>query len=202
MMLYRLFRSFFRGLLTLTNRYESIGQENIPKSGGVMLCSNHISNWDPILLGCGMERQVHFMAKAELFKIPVVKNLITAWGAFPVNRGAGDRQSLRTALKVLEDGKCMGLFPEGHRSKTGELGEGQTGVAFFAMRSDCAVVPIAIVGSYKLFRKIRIVYGKPLDLSKYREGKSSKETLALVTQDIMNAIDELRKANRMEVSKR
>ncbi|MBL0387794.1 1-acyl-sn-glycerol-3-phosphate acyltransferase [Tumebacillus sp. ITR2] len=198
MMLYRLFRSIFGGYLTLMNRFESVGQENIPASGGVMLCSNHISNWDPILLGCGMERQVHFMAKAELFKIPVVKNLVTAWGAFPVNRGAGDRQSLRTALKVLEDGKCMGLFPEGSRSKTGELGEGQTGVAFFAMRSDCAVVPIAIVGSYKPFRKVKIVYGKPLDLSKYREGKSSKETLALVTQEIMSAIDELRKTHRME----
>jgi 1-acyl-sn-glycerol-3-phosphate acyltransferase len=198
MMLYRLFRSIFGGYLTLMNRFESVGQENIPASGGVMLCSNHISNWDPILLGCGMERQVHFMAKAELFKIPVVKNLVTAWGAFPVNRGAGDRHSLRTALKVLEDGKCMGLFPEGSRSKTGELGEGQTGVAFFAMRSDCAVVPIAIVGSYKPFRKVKIVYGKPLDLSKYREGKSSKETLALVTQEIMSAIDELRKTHRME----
>jgi 1-acyl-sn-glycerol-3-phosphate acyltransferase len=142
------------------------------------------------------------MAKAELFKIPVISKLITAWGAFPVNRGAGDRQSLRTALKVLEDGKVMGLFPEGSRSKTGELGEGQTGVAFFALRSDCAVVPVAIVGSYGLFRKVRIVYGKPLDLTQHREGKSSKETLAVVTQEIMREIGELQKAHRMEVPAR
>lgn len=199
MMLYRFFRVLFRGYFTLVNRYEAVGAENIPQTGGVMLCANHISNWDPPLLGCGMERQVHFMAKAELFKVPVLKQVITAFGAFPVNRGAGDRQSLRTALKVLEDGHCMGLFPEGRRSRTGEMGEGQTGVAFFAMRSDCAVVPVAIVGSYNPFRKVRIIYGKPLDMTHYREGKSSKETLASVTRDIMSAIDELRKTHRMEV---
>ncbi|PWK14291.1 lysophospholipid acyltransferase family protein [Tumebacillus permanentifrigoris] len=202
MKLYRIFRALFRGYFTVANRYEVIGADHIPAQGSVMLCSNHISNWDPMLIGSGANRTVHYMAKSELFKIPVFNKLITAWGAFPVNRGAGDRQSLRVALQVLEDGKCMGLFPEGHRSKTGELGEGQTGVAFFALRSNCVVIPVAIVGSYRLFRKVRIAYGKPLDLSRYREGKSSKETLTQVTQEIMSAIGELQKANRMEVPKR
>ncbi|GED56229.1 1-acyl-sn-glycerol-3-phosphate acyltransferase [Brevibacillus formosus] len=158
----------------------------------MILCANHISLWDPPLLGSGIERQVHFMAKEELFKIPVLSFLITKFGAFPVKRGAGDRAAIRTTLKLLEDGKIFGIFPEGTRSKTGEPGEAMPGVAMFALKSEAAVIPVAIIGPYRPFRSIKIVYGKPIDLTQLREAKSSADTLKETSDLIMEHIKQLR----------
>ena len=108
---YRLFRGIFRIIFSLVFRWQVIGREHIPKEGPVILCANHISLWDPPLLGSGIERQVHFMAKEELFKIPLLSFLITKFGAVPLKRGAGDRAAIRTTLKLLEDGKIFGIFP-------------------------------------------------------------------------------------------
>lgn len=181
----------FRAIFRLFYRWQVIGRENVPADGSVILCANHISLWDPPLLGCGIERMVHFMAKEELFKIPVISFLITRFGAFPVKRGAGDRAAIRSTLKILEEGKILGIFPEGTRSKTGEVGQGMSGIAMFAMKSDAQVVPVAIVGPYRLFRPVTIIYGKPIDLSSYKEGKSSGETLKEVTELIMQNIRNL-----------
>lgn len=189
---YRTFRGFFRIIFSLVYRWQVIGREHIPKEGPVILCANHISNWDPPLLGCGIERQVHFMAKEELFKIPVVSFLITKFGAFPVKRGAGDRAAIRATLKLLEDEKILGIFPEGSRSKTGEPGEPMPGVAMFALKSKAAVIPVAIIGPFKPFRSIKIVYGKPIDLTEQREAKSGSDTLKETSDLIMDHIKELR----------
>ncbi|MBY0084430.1 MULTISPECIES: lysophospholipid acyltransferase family protein [Brevibacillus] len=189
---YRLFRGFFRIIFSLVFRWQVIGREHIPKEGPVILCANHISLWDPPLLGGGIERQVHFMAKEELFKIPVLSFLITKFGAFPVKRGAGDRAAIRTTLKLLEDGKIFGIFPEGTRSKTGEPGEAMPGVAMFALKSEAAVIPVAIIGPYRPFRSIKIVYGKPIDLAHLREAKSSADTLKETSDLIMEHIKQLR----------
>jgi 1-acyl-sn-glycerol-3-phosphate acyltransferase len=190
-MIYSFFRSMFRFFFSFFFRWQVIGTEHIPKEGPVILCANHISLWDPPLLGAGIDRQVHFMAKEELFHIPVISYFIKKFGAFPVKRGAGDRSAIRTALKLLEDGKIFGIFPEGTRSKTGELGPGKTGVALFALKSNAAVIPVAIVGPYKLFRPITIVYGKPIDLSQQRAGKGGSEALKETTDLIMQHIKEL-----------
>ncbi|WP_429840945.1 lysophospholipid acyltransferase family protein [Brevibacillus sp. FIR094] len=189
---YRLFRGFFRIIFSLVYRWQVIGREHIPKEGPVILCANHISLWDPPLLGSGIERQVHFMAKEELFKIPIISFLITKFGAFPVKRGAGDRAAIRTTLKLLEDGKIFGIFPEGTRSKTGEPGEAMSGVAMFALKSEAAVIPVAIIGPYRPFRSIKIVYGKPIDLTQLREVKSSADTLKEASDLIMEHIKQLR----------
>lgn len=188
---YSFFRFLFRCFYAIFYRWEVRGQENIPENGAVILCSNHIDNLDPPLLGCGIERKVHFMAKEELFKIPVISFLITKFGAFPVKRGAGDRAAIRATLQILEEGKVLGIFPEGTRSKTGELGQGLAGTAMFALKSNAVVIPVAIIGPYRLFRPVMIVYGKPLDLSAYKEMKSSGELLKEVTDFIMKNIAEL-----------
>jgi 1-acyl-sn-glycerol-3-phosphate acyltransferase len=188
---YIVFRRLFRMLFLVLYRWQVVGAEHIPKEGPVILCANHISLWDPPLLGAGIERQVHFMAKEELFRIPVISFFIKKFGAFPVKRGAGDRNAIRTALKLLEEGKIFGIFPEGTRSKTGEPGAGMTGVAMFALKSNAAVIPVAIVGPYKLFRPIKIVYGQPIDLSEQRDGKGGSEALKETTDLIMRHIKEL-----------
>ncbi|HEU5139839.1 MAG TPA: lysophospholipid acyltransferase family protein [Bacillales bacterium] len=169
----------------LFHRIEVIGAENVPKEGGILLCSNHINNLDPPLLGAVCPRDVHFMAKAELFNVPILKTLLPRINAFPVKRGAGDRQALRAGLKVLENGNVMGVFPEGTRSKDGKVGKAFSGAGFFALRSSAHVVPCAILGSYRPFQKVTVVFGKPIDFSRLREQRTSA---AEATEEIMDAI--------------
>lgn len=172
----------------IVHRLQVIGAQNFPQENGVLLCSNHVHNLDPPLLGSACPRIVHFMAKAELYRLPVLKSLLPRIHAFPVKRGFGDRQALRSGLKLLDDGGVMGLFPEGHRSKNRQLGEGLTGAGYFALRSSAHVVPCAIVGSYFPFRKMKIVFGAAIDFSDLREQKSS---LSVATSRIMDAIQAL-----------
>ncbi|QQE76610.1 1-acyl-sn-glycerol-3-phosphate acyltransferase [Brevibacillus composti] len=188
---YRTFRGLFRFVFSVFYRWQVIGAEHIPKEGPVILCCNHISLWDPPLLGSGIDRQVHFMAKEELFRIPVISFLIQKFGAFPVKRGAGDRTAIRTALKLLEEGKIFGIFPEGTRSKDGTLGPGMSGVSMFALKSNAAVIPVAIKGPYKLFRPVKIIYGQPIDIASLRERKTDSETLKETTDLIMSRIQSL-----------
>ena len=196
MILYRLFRILFRAIFSFVFRWQVIGREHIPKEGPVILCANHISLWDPPLLGSGIDRQVCFMAKEELFRIPVLSFFITRFGAFPVKRGAGDRAAIRSTLKILEEGKILGIFPEGSRSKTGEIGPGMPGAAMFALKSEAQVIPVAIIGNYRPFRRVTIVYGKPMDMSRFREGKTNSNTLKEITDQIMAEIKALHEQHR------
>jgi 1-acyl-sn-glycerol-3-phosphate acyltransferase len=174
-------------------RIEAIGVENIPKEGPVLLCANHIHNFDPIAVGIMAPRPVHYMAKEELFKVPVLGGIVRRCNAFPVKRGFSDREALRTGLKILKDGEVFGLFPEGHRSKTGELGKGLAGAGFFALRSDAQVVPCAVIGPYKSLKKLKIVYGEPIPMEEMKQAKASAEE---VTELIMEEIHKLIKEHR------
>jgi 1-acyl-sn-glycerol-3-phosphate acyltransferase len=167
------------------------GVENVPPTGPVLLCANHISNLDPPLLGAMIPRPISFMAKASLFKVPVLGLVISRYlGAFPVQRGTADRAALRTALQILAEGRVFGIFPEGTRSKTGELGQARTGVAFIAMKSGAPVVPVAISGPYRFRRGPVVRIGKPLDLSKAADAEGNLEREA-VAEYIWQSIAEL-----------
>ena len=191
--LYKVGQTVCRSYLSTLYRVEVIGKENIPSDKGVLLCCNHIHLLDPPLLGSYLERPIHYMAKAELFKIPVLNYLIKKFHAFPVRRGMSDKQALREGIKVLKDNNVLGIFPEGTRSKTGELGKGLAGVGFFALKTDALVVPSAIIGPYKPFGTVKVVYGKPLDFKALREEKVSSET---ATNYIMDAIGDLIKEHK------
>lgn len=191
--LYVFARSIVKGILSPLYRIEIIGKENFPKEGGVLLCTNHIHNFDPPVVGMTVKRTVHFMAKDELFSVPILGKLLPRINAFPVKRGLSDREALRKGLGLLKDGKVLGLFPEGTRSKTGELGKGLTGAGFFALRTDAHVVPCAIIGPYKVFSKLRVVYGKPIDMTELRKNKASADE---ATEAIMDAIRQLIEQNR------
>lgn len=181
-------RETVRAFLKPFYRIEVIGQENVPEKGPVIICSNHIDNLDPPVVGITVIRPVHFMAKEELFKVPILGKIISKTNAFPVKRGMSDRDALRKALKVLKDGNVLGLFPEGTRSKDGKLGKGLAGAGFFALRSEATVIPCAVIGPYKLFGKLKVVYGEPIAMEKLREEKASPE---FVTDEIMNGIQQL-----------
>lgn len=180
-------------LLYPLHRIKVIGKENFPKKGGVLLCTNHIDNLDPPVVGITCPRPVHFMAKEELFNAPLLGFILPRVNAFPVKRGMSDRKAFRTALSVLKEGNVVGLFPEGTRSPDGELQKGLAGAGFFALKGEGVVMPCAIIGPYKPFRRLKVVYGKPIDMAKYREERASTEE---VTEVIMGEISKLIEANR------
>lgn len=156
----------------------------------MLLCTNHIHAFDPPIVGINTPRPVLFMAKDELFSIPILGKIISMVGSFPVKRGLSDRDALRKGLFVLKEGHVLGLFPEGTRSQTGELGKGLAGAGFFALRSRAEVVPCAIIGPYKLFKRLKVVFGKPIDLEKARNTKMSPEqTTELIMDEIRKLIN-------------
>ncbi|WP_099158374.1 lysophospholipid acyltransferase family protein [Virgibacillus ndiopensis] len=169
-------------------RIKIVGKENVPKEGPVIICSNHISNLDPPVVGITSPRDIYFMAKGELFDKPFLGKLLIGIHAFPVKRGMRDRNALRKGLAILDDGRTLGLFPEGTRSKDGKLGKALAGAGFFALRSKASIVPCAIVGPYKPFKKLTVIYGEPMDMDYYRANKSSAQEAA---DAIMSEIEKL-----------
>ncbi|RKQ37677.1 lysophospholipid acyltransferase family protein [Oceanobacillus halophilus] len=186
-MLYKFARFVVLIILYPLYRIKVIGKENIPNKGPVLICSNHISNFDPPVVGITSPRDIYFMAKGELFEKKFLGGLLTRIHAFPVKRGLADRNALRNGLKILEEGNTLGLFPEGTRSKTGEIGEPLAGAGFFALRSEAEVIPCAIIGPYKKFKPLTVIYGKPINMEKYRSKKTSaKEMADAIMQEIKN----------------
>jgi len=144
------------------------GIDDFPAHNAVIVYSNHKSMWDPVIIGCLLKRQIHFMAKEELFANPLFGFIIKKLNAFPVKRGMPDRKAIKKALQVLNNKQVLGIFPEGTRSKDGKLHEPEPGVALIAAKSkDVTLVPIAIGGKYKLFSRIDIIFGKPLRFDEY-----------------------------------
>lgn len=178
-MLYGTFRGIFRLIFKILFRLKVTGAENFPSSGPVIISSNHISWWDPPLIAVISPRKTAFMAKEELFKIPVFRVLIKRLGAFPVKRASADRRALKTALNILKKGEQVALFPEGTRSKTGKIQKPLPGVGFIARKSSAAVVPVAIKGPYKLFRPLEVQVGRPLNIKFSQEDAKGKSAFKI-----------------------
>ena len=140
-----IFRFLFRGQTT--------GISNLPKTGGVVVVSNHGSHLDPPILGHALGRPVAFMAKTELFKVPILSSIISACGAYPVKRGAGDREALRTASNRLIEGWATGVFLDGTRQENGRVNAPKAGAALLSARTGCSILPVAIVNSHRAFPK-------------------------------------------------
>jgi 1-acyl-sn-glycerol-3-phosphate acyltransferase len=187
-MLYRFCRIILRMAFVFLYRLQAVGVSNIPLDGPVILCSNHKSLQDPITLGVWVPRKVHYMAKAELFRIPLFGPLIRAVGAFPVKRGGVSKEAIRTAISLLQEGQVMGIFPEGTRNET--VGMGKRGAVSMAIRAKAMVVPVALVGDYRPFRKMLAVYGAPIDMTPYSE-QGTTESMEEATELIMSRIREM-----------
>ncbi|GIO11710.1 1-acyl-sn-glycerol-3-phosphate acyltransferase [Cohnella xylanilytica] len=195
-MLYRFCRLLLRVLFKVVYRFEARGVSHIPLDGPVVLSSNHKSLIDPMTLGIAVPRKVHYMAKQELFGIPLFGPFIRALGAFPVKRGGVSKEAIRTALSILEEGKVMGIFPEGTRKgeRIDGVAMGKRGAISMAARSGAAVVPVALVGDYRPFRKMMAVYGAPLDLSPYLV--KGAEDYEAATELMMSRIREMIRTGR------
>ncbi|WP_208587863.1 lysophospholipid acyltransferase family protein [Gracilibacillus suaedae] len=192
MSFYQFAKTVVKMVLKPKYKVKEEGTENIPTEGAVIICSNHISNYDPPIIGITCPRPIHFLAKEELFKNKLFGFILKKVNTIVLKRGMNDRNALRKGLEVLKEGNVLGLFPEGTRSKSGELKRGQAGAGFFALRSKATVIPCAIVGSYKSKAPLKVIYGKPVDMEVLRENKASAQE---VTDAIMNEIKKI-KENR------
>lgn len=190
-MSYKIFRALLKAIYRVLFRIEAKGIENIPAEGPVIIASNHISLLDPPAVGILIDRQVRFMAKEELFKIPVLGFLIRSFGAFPVKRGGVSKDAIKSAISLLRSGEVMGIFPEGTRS-SGAAGA-KKGTAMIAIRSEAIIIPTAIIGEYKPFRKMYVMYGKPVHIQPIIDEKPD-DLLDAVTAEIMKDINALRQS--------
>jgi 1-acyl-sn-glycerol-3-phosphate acyltransferase len=176
-------------------RFRIVGAEKVPRTGGLIIAANHISNFDPPILAISLPRPVSYMAKKELFAMPVLKQLIPRLNAFPVDRQAGGTAAIRASLRMLKEGRCVGIFPEGGRNVTG-TNEEKAGAAFLAAASGVPVVPAALVGTRKLgpFRRVTVVFGDPIRVVRNRQ--SEGDDLEKGAAEIMQRIRALEESIR------
>jgi 1-acyl-sn-glycerol-3-phosphate acyltransferase len=167
------------------------GRHNLPRSGPTLLVSNHVSWFDPPSIGLATSpRKSFYMAKRELFDVPVARRIFWRMGAFAVERGGADRRALRMAREVLQRGDVLLMFPEGTRNPEGIMRPGLPGAGSLALEPGVAVVPVAIWGSQRRFGPIRVVYGPRIDLSDLTDGPRSRRALE-ATERMMAAVAEL-----------
>lgn len=182
-----------RLIIPLLARLRVVGLENVPASGPVILAQNHIAWVDIPLASLKVPRITHYMAKIELFGLPVLGGIIRLLGAFPVRRGEGDRESLRISERLLAQGKVLVIFPEGHRSG-GQLIQAHPGTSLIALRTGAPIVPVAISGTEQVFKRFRplvtVSYGKPFYLETSGP-RRTRDDLARNTDLIMYHIAEL-----------
>ncbi len=184
-----------------------IGLENVPKSGGAILASNHLSFIDSIFLPLVVDRNVVFLAKSEYFTGRGIKGWLTrlffqATGQLPIDRSGGkaSEASLNTGLRVLGRGELLGIYPEGTRSPDARLYRGRTGVARMVLESGVPVVPVAMIGTDEVMpigtrlpkvRRIGVVIGEPLDFSRFEGLESDRFVLRSVTDELVYRLREL-----------
>ncbi|AKG41792.1 lysophospholipid acyltransferase family protein [Streptomyces xiamenensis] len=204
---FTLLRALFGPLLKLFFRPRVEGLENIPGEGPVVLAGNHLTFIDSVILPLISKRQVHFIGKDEYVTGRSLKGRIMAWfftgvGMIPVARdgGHGGVAALMTGLRVLEQGKVFGIYPEGTRSPDGRLYRGRTGIARLTLMSGAPVVPFAMIGTDRVQpggkglprvgrgRRITVRFGEPLDFSRYEGMDRDRYVLRAVTDEVMTEV--------------
>ncbi len=194
--LYVIGRTLLMPIFKLLFFYKINGKENVPDDGPYIICSNHLSNCDPVFLAITQKRQIYYMAKIELFKNPVMGWLYRHLGAFPVQRGAGDGKAINEAENIVRDGKLLGIFIEGTRSKTGEFLRPKSGAAIVAQKMNVPVVPVCITPKNKkirAFQKVTVSVGKPMTAQELGlDENSGGEAYRSASRKIMAEIQKLR----------
>ena len=183
-------RTAIRIYFVVIYRVKVIGKENIPKDKKepLIYCGNHRTYKDPPLIVVTAQRHVRFLAKEELRKNPLFAFLGVVFDGIYVKRDSKDVSALKTTLKALKNGESIALFPEGTRNGMEKGEKAKDGAAFFAVRTGARVIPVGISGGEKIFKKMTIRYGEPMDFS-----NRSKDELDEITDEIMERIIELTK---------
>ncbi|NLW40078.1 MAG: 1-acyl-sn-glycerol-3-phosphate acyltransferase [Tissierellia bacterium] len=193
MYFYKLVRFLAIIVFNIVFRIDIEGKENIPPEGRLVLCSNHISALDPIILAIAIPRPISFMAKKELFKNKILAKIIYKLGAFPVDRDGSDISAIRSSLRVLKEEKVLGIFPEGTRVSRVDLDNVKAGVGLISIKGKSPVVPVYIQSNYNIFSKVIVRIGKPIHLDESFDKKLSTEEYRSISREILQAIYSLNK---------
>ena len=200
-MWYRALQIFLPRIMPLFH-FRVVGKEEVPITEGVILAANHVSYVDPLFIGVAfVERQLHFLAKEELFRSPLFGSLIRGLHAFPVRRGQGDRGAIRQCLRLLAEGEMLLMFPEGTRGDGMALLEAEGGIGFLAARSGCPVVPVYVPGTDHVLprrkriprlRPVTVYFGPPLRLAAETNRRESRWSCRQMSEQVMKEIGALR----------
>ena len=183
---YRGFYYFARAAIGIFYRLEVIGKANIPE-GNAIVCANHSGMVDPFLIAfaVGKTRNIHVITKAELFRIPIISQVLKKLGMISVDRGVLDATAVKSTLRYLKNNEIVVIFPEGTRVSTDDAVAAKTGAVKIAERSGAPIVPVFLPRKKPLFRKIRLIIGKPYYLAKQSQKRSQVEYI-----DLSNALME------------
>jgi 1-acyl-sn-glycerol-3-phosphate acyltransferase len=193
--MYEFVRLIARIAVPLLAKLRTEGLENIPSEGPVILAMNHIAWLDIPLASMRVPRVTHYMAKIELFSVPVLGWVMRRCGAYPVRRGESDREALRTSERLLTQGEVLVVFPEGHRTRGKGLLPGHPGVAFIALRAGVPIIPVAIWGTEHIFKsgfgpwapQVTVRYGRPFRLDVASAGRR-RDALGRAADQIMREV--------------
>ena len=202
LIIYRLIQLIFIPFLKIFYKTEAINQKKISDlpEGGLVLCCNHVSALDPIVMCAFFPRPVYFMSKIELFRNRFVRGILGFVNSFPVNRSGVGRSSIAKAAEVLKAGSVFGIFPEGHRSADGEMGDTRKGVGLVAYLGKAPILPIAVYNSKKdprdnnrkkkrfSFLKIKIIFGEIIDTRSILLKYPKKEAISIISDLVMDEI--------------
>lgn len=195
---------FFR----LSGGFRIVGTANVPRSGPLIVSPNHVSNLDPPAIACSIPRMITFMAKSELFKVPIFGPLIRSLGSFPVHRGEADTEAIRLALRLLGEGRAVLVFPEGTRGDGEELLPFNRGAALLAKRSGAPVLPVGIVGTHRKMPKCvsfskwgptYVAFGEPLTYAQFTIQGQEKAAKDAFTSELQRRILDLCASGGLEL---
>jgi len=196
----------FRLIFTVYFRRRVFNRECVPKSGPVILASNHASFLDPFLVGSSVAREINYLARDDLFTVPVLGWVLRRWRSVPVNREGGGAKGLKAILDRLLDGGAIILFPEGTRTRDGRLQPARSGLGLTVIKSNAPVVPVRVFGTFEAFnrfmrfprpRRVTVKFGQPMMFERLRGEAGScsrdrlKEIYQQVADEMMAAIAQL-----------
>lgn len=201
---YSKMKKFFAGLFKRLLRIKIVNPENEPTDKNYIVCCNHTSLWDVVAIAIGLKRQVCFMAKKEIFKVPIVNWFVKSMGAFPVDRKGGDVGAIKKTIEILKDDNCIGIFPQGTRCpyKNPRDTDVKDGMGMIAKRAEVGILPVAIKtkkGKLKFFRRTEFVIGEFIPLEKLNFEGTNKEQYDKITKFAFNETCNLLENERTEL---
>lgn len=194
--LYNFLTSLLSGAVKLLFRVKVIGVENEKFDGAGIYCSNHLSNWDAVILACVTKKPISFVAKKELFKVPVLRRMLRALGVEPIERGTNDLAAIRTVMGIIRGGGNVFMFPQGTRCPgvLPEKTEAKSGISLMVKHTKATVLPIGIYTKdyrIKLFKRVYVVIGEPIESEKLNIADSSREEYERAANEIFKKICDL-----------